>query len=91
MEGDDTVPMFHRFRHVCVFVAVALCGVLPTGCRSGVTDFPNRLVGAGGQLFTVQDLEAIAADTTLTETQKRQAFRDLGIEDEKLISALLTL
>lgn len=72
-------------------MAVAVCSVVLAGCRSGVTDFPNRLVGAGGQLFTVQDLEAIAGDSGLTDDQKRQAFRDLGIEDEKLISALLTL
>jgi hypothetical protein len=54
-------------------------------------DFPNRLVGADGQLFTVEDLEDIANDSSLTDDEKRDQFRALGIEDEKLINALLEL
>jgi hypothetical protein len=61
------------------------------GCRSGFIDFPNRLIGSDGQLFTLEDLEAIADDPNLSTQEKRQAFRDLGIEDETLIDALLTL
>jgi len=64
---------------------------MATGCQSGTVEYANRLIGADGQLFTVEDLEAIAHDNTLSEEEKRQAFRDLGIEDEELIQALLTL
>lgn len=66
-------------------VALTSCGVTPR------TDFPNRLIGADGQLFVLEDLEEIANDSRLSEVQKRTAFRDLGIEDEELISALLEL
>jgi len=64
---------------------------LLTGCRSGAVEYANRLIGADGQLFSVEDLEAIANDSHLTVDEKRQAFRDLGIEDEELIDALLRL
>lgn len=62
------------------------------GCGSGAfTDYPNRLTGADGQEFFLEDLEAIANHPTLTADEKRQRFRDLGIEDETLIDALLGL
>ncbi len=69
-----------------------LTAVVLIGCGTGsVTDFPNRLVGADGQEFFLEDLEAIANHTTLTSDEKRERFRDLGIEDEELIDALLGL
>lgn len=74
---------------VCV---MSLIGVALPGCGAmNDIDFPNRLVGADGQLFTVEDLEEIANDTSTTDEEKREAFRALGIEDEKLIEALLEL
>ena len=73
----------------CVLSVIG--GALP-GCGAmNDIDFPNRLVGADGQLFTVEDLEEIANDTSTTDDEKREAFRALGIEDEKLIEALLEL
>lgn len=66
-------------------LALSSCGFPPR------TDFPNRLVGADGQEFVLEDLEEIANDPQLTTEQRRQAFRDLGIEDEELIDALLNL
>ncbi len=70
-----------------------ICAALAaTGCGTGsVTDFPHRLVGADGQEFVLEDLEEIANHATLTSEQKRERFRDLGIEDEDLIDALLGL
>ena len=68
-----------------LLVLLSGCGTIPP------TDFPNRLVGAEGQMFVLEDLEEIAADPDLSDDQKRQAFRDLGIEDEELINALLGL
>lgn len=70
--------------------AVLLAAGLPA-CTSGFTDYPNRLIGSDGQLFTLDDLTTIAQDSTLSTDQKRAAFRDLGIDDEQLIDALLTL
>lgn len=62
------------------------------GCGNAVTiDYPNRLTGADGQLFVLDDLRKIAADDDLSDEQKAEALRELGIEDEKLIAALLEL
>jgi len=70
---------------------LSLPACLAGGCQSGAVEYANRLIGADGQRFTVEDLAAIANDRSLSNDEKRQAFRDLGIEDEKLIDALLTL
>ena len=65
---------------------------LSVGCGTGLpAEYPHQLVGADGQQIALEDLEAIADDPDLTTEEKRQAFRDLGIEDEKLIKALLSL
>ena len=73
-------------------VMIAVAAVMLSGCGMAVTtDFPNRLVGADGQLFVLEDLEEIANDPNLDDEEKREAFRELGIEDEELIEALLEL
>ena len=61
------------------------------GVASVMTDFPNRLIGAEGQEFVLEDLEAITNHPSMSDDQKREQFRDLGIEDEKLMDALLGL
>lgn len=62
------------------------------GCGFSVsTDFAGRLMGAGGETIVAEDVNAIVADPNLSDDEKRAALRDLGIEDEKLIDALLTL
>ena len=72
--------------------AIALLLAAFAGCGTGIAaEFPNRLLGADGQHFVLEDLRAIAEDPDLSDDQKRQAFRDLGIEEETLIEALLTL
>ena len=73
-------------------IAIALLLTALAGCGTGIAaEFPNRLVGADGQHFVLEDLRAIAEDPDLSDEQKRQAFRDLGIDEEKLIEALLAL
>ena len=73
-------------------VAVIGALVLNAGCGTVTTsDFPNRLLGAQGQRIVVEDIEMIVRDPTLNDDQKRAGLRDLGIEDEKLITALLAL
>lgn len=75
-----------------ILLATFSMGMGFVGCVSNNnTDFPNRLVGADGQLFTVEELEEIASDPDLSEDEKREEFRELGIEDEELIDALLDL
>ena len=73
-----------------VLVALLLTGL--AGCGSGApTTFPNQLVGADGQPIVLDDVEAIVNDTDLTDDEKRNQLRELGIEDEELIDLLLTL
>ena len=77
-----------RTTYLAIVLSSALlgaCGTIPTN------DFANRLIGVDGQEFFLEDLEDIADNPRMTEEQKRDAFHDLGIEDEELIDALLTL
>ena len=72
---------------ITIALAIALAG-----CGNTVTtDFPNRLAGADGQRFVLDDLRRIANDDFLSEEEKIDALRELGVEDEKLIGALLDL
>ncbi len=52
-------------------------------------ELDNAETGEDGQTYVLDDLEAIAADPALSEEEKRDAFADLGIEDQDLIDALL--
>jgi hypothetical protein len=61
------------------------------GCGAMVTDYPNRLIGVDGQGFYLEDLEEIAGNENLTDDEKRERFRELGIQDDDLIEALLAL
>lgn len=70
---------------ICATVLNAGCGTVTT------TDFPNRLVGAEGQRIVMEDIETIVRDPSLTDDEKGAQLRDLGIEDEKLVAALLAL
>lgn len=77
-----------RVSSALLFVTVHLAG----GCGVVVpADFANRLIGADGELIVAEDVDAIVADPNLTDEEKRDALRDLGVEDEELINALLTL
>ncbi len=76
---------------VGVIVWVALLAGL-SGCGSGApTSFPNQLLDAQGQPILLDDIEVIVNNNELTEDEKRDQLRDLGIKDEELIDALLTL
>jgi hypothetical protein len=77
-----------RLIAVTIVTAVLFCG----GCGNSITaEFPNRVVGADGQHLILEDIEAIVRDPDLNEDQKRSQLRDLGLEDEELIEALLSL
>ena len=73
-------------------ISIALMTLMLGGCGTALPgDFSNRLIGADGQLFVVEDLETIARDPDLDNEERRELFRDLGIQDEELIDALLEL
>lgn len=72
------------------FLLTAALFLALSGCGTSVnSDFPNRIVGPQDQRITLEDIDAITADLTLTDEQKRDRLRDLGLQDEKLIDALL--
>ena len=75
------------FLVVGVLVALVGCGVL----SARKTDYPAALKGADGQSIYVEDVRAILDDQTLDENAKGFALRELGIEDDDVIQALLTL
>ena len=68
-----------------VSVALGSCGTSLTA------DFANQVVGVDGKPLILDDLAQIANDGSQSVEEKRQAFRDLGVKDEKLINALLDL
>jgi hypothetical protein len=72
-----------------VMAALALAAV----CGCGLVtlereNFPATAVGAEGERFFYDDIQEIQNDTTLSTEQRREALRDLGIEDEDLLDAL---
>ena len=73
-------------------ILITVAAIALTGCGNAVTSgFPNRLVGADGQRLVLDDLRQIANDSSMSADEKIDAFHELGIEDEKLIGALLEL
>jgi hypothetical protein len=54
-------------------------------------DFENAETGDDDQVYVLDDLRDIANDEDLTTEEKREAYRELGIEDADLIDSLLTL
>jgi hypothetical protein len=70
-----------------LLLASGACGLVP----SDSNNLNNPELGDQGESLLLDDLRNIANDPALTEDEKRDAFRALGIEDEDLIDALLTL
>ncbi|MCB9867525.1 MAG: hypothetical protein H6816_12945 [Phycisphaerales bacterium] len=72
-----------------LIIAPALGGCGVFSARN--PDFRNAETGEDGQIYVLDDLEAIANDTTLTDDEKLPGLPRPGIEDEHPIDALLTL
>ena len=73
---------------ICVaLAALAGCGVL----AARQTEFVNQVETSDGRKLFVEDIEDIVHNELLTAEEKDQALRDLGIEDEDLLAALLNL
>ena len=70
---------------VVALSAFALCGCgVPAR-----TDFPNALTGPDGEVILFDDVSSILNDLDLSDDEKRDALRVLGLEDERLIDALI--
>jgi len=74
-----------------IICTVVLAGLVALGgCGSAPqTDFPAALRGPDGEVILFDDVSAILGNDDLTEDEKRNALRELGLEDERLIDALL--
>jgi hypothetical protein len=73
---------------VCLGLAfLAGCGVL-TARR---TEFANQTATADGRELYVEDIEEIIDNDVLSAEDQAEALRELGIEDEDLIAALVSL
>ena len=73
-------------------IVIALALLFGGGCGTAILrDYPNRVVGSDGQRIVLDDIQAIVDDATTTDEEKRQQLRELGLEDEMLIDALLGL
>ena len=72
---------------------LGLIALIPLDCGSLVKQpgFPTSVLGSDGQAIILDDLQAIANDASLSDDEKRDQLRALGIEDEELIDALLGL
>ena len=72
--------------------AVILCVCIGCGTQLTTTaEYPFALRDADGNQFVLDDLREIANDDDLTDNEKREAFRELGIGDEEVIDVLMTL
>ena len=82
--------LHHKAPALLLVASIAViggCGVL----TARQTDFPNAETGVDGQVLILDELRDIVNDPDLDDVQKRQALRDMGIEDVDLIEVILTL
>ena len=80
-----------RTRQLLVSLILAVAAAVP-GCGFSLpTNFPNSVIGADGRPIVLDNVRKIVKDPDLSDDQKRQALRDLGLKDEKLINVLLGL
>ena len=77
-----------RFKASCIAAWVVAC----SGCGTSLSSsYPHRLMDQQGRTIHLEDILAVVDDDARTEAEKREALRDLGVGDEKLIDALLEL
>jgi hypothetical protein len=76
--------------HLTWFAAAAILsiGTCLYGCSP---PYPNVLYDAEGQPVQLEEVDQIISDTELSEDEKRDALRNLGVTDESLIEALIRL
>ena len=73
-----------------MLVPALLAAALAGGCGwPQRTDFPNALTGPDGQPIVFDDVRDVLTNDDLSDEEKREALRELGIEDERLIDALI--
>lgn len=79
-------------KEVAVVVVSFTVALLASGCEAlNPATFPNQVIGADGVGLSLEDIEAIVQDSTLSDEERRAGLRELGLQDEALIEALLSL
>lgn len=97
-----TTQMKNRKRHTAtirsakslamLLAAMLFVSITGYGCGSNPSNgFPNGIVDANGQAIVLDDIEAIVDNPNLPDDEKRKQLRDLGLEDEVVIEAFLSL
>lgn len=77
-------------RNAILFAFISALIISASGCGVAArTDFPNALRDAEGNVILFDDVRDILNDTNLSDDEKRTALRELGLEDERLIDALI--
>jgi len=68
-------------------LACAGCGTF----TARPTELANPETGDNGEPLDLDAIRDITTDTNLTDPEKRDALRDMGILDEDLVDALITI
>lgn len=68
-----------------LLAAAGGCGVLSTAR----TLFPEHVTDAAGSPLYLEDLRAIIDDADLLDDEKADALRELGLENEEIIDAII--
>jgi len=68
---------------------VLACGGLFSVLAGGCPPTENVLIDPSGQSIRLSTIDEIVSSTALSEQEKRQGLRNLGITDEQLIDLLL--
>lgn len=76
-------------------MAALLGGLLAcAGCGTFTarpTELANPETGDNGEPLDLDAIRDVTTDTNLTDLEKRDALRDMGIVDEDLVDALITI
>ena len=75
---------YRLIRHVGLVLGLGLVG-LAAGCGATFASLTND----SGEEIRLTAITRITNDSTLTDEQKREALRDLGITDEDLLDMLV--
>lgn len=75
-----------RYLAWAMAAGVAWAGLSPAGCSPTIE---YAVVDAQGQPIRLDAITRITGDVSLSEDQKRQKLRDLGITDQDIIELLI--
>ncbi len=80
------VRIYRRPVGTLVMLVALISVCMGGGCQP---PYPYLLKGSDGQPIEMTQITEITTDTELTDDEKREALRNLGIDDELLIDLLI--